>query len=135
LILLDTTVLSAVLRRRRRGTAELRLSETVAALLASEAPIGIPGIVFQEVLSGIADAGQTRRLLSAIRGSFPILLATERDHIRAAGLVSAAAGRGIALSTPDALIAAQSIAFGAALFTTDADFRRLTSFSELTLFS
>jgi predicted nucleic acid-binding protein len=52
-----------------------------------------------------------------------IALATEGDHIMAADLVTQSARRGVALSTPDALIAAQAINRRARLFTTDADFQ------------
>jgi len=76
-------------------------------------------------LSGIADRTQYQRVLGAIRESFPILLATEADHHPAATVVNAASARGLALSTPDALIAAQSLNHRAALFTTDGNFDAL----------
>ena len=43
-----------------------------------------------------------------LRDGFPIVLATEADHVSAASLMNEAADRGIALSTPDALVAAQA---------------------------
>jgi len=124
-IVLDTSVVSAVLRRRRRGEREEGLAARLSELLDSEVPVALPGIVLQEVLSGIADRAQYQRVLGAIRESFPILLATEADHLRAAALVNAASSRGLAVSTPDALIAAQSLNHRAALFTTDTDFDAL----------
>jgi predicted nucleic acid-binding protein len=84
MILLDTGVISAALRRRRRGPLEERLTARVRALLESDFAVALPGIVFQEVLSGIGEEAQHRRLLAAIRDSFPIFLATEGDHLRAA---------------------------------------------------
>lgn len=125
MILLDTSVVSAVLRRRRRGEAEESVARKVGALLAGDEEVALPGIVFQEVLSGIADRTQHDKLLTSIRESFPIALATEGDHIMAADLVTQAARRGVALSTPDALIAAQAINRRARLFTTDDDFQDL----------
>lgn len=125
MILLDTGVVSAVLRRRRRGEREERLAARLSELLDSEVPVALPGIVLQEVLSGIADRMQYQRVLGAIRESFPILLATEADHLRAAAVVNAASARGLAVSTPDALIAAQTLNRRAALFTTYADFDAL----------
>jgi predicted nucleic acid-binding protein len=131
MILLDTGVVSAALRRRRRGPLEERLTARVRALLESDFAVALPGIVFQEVLSGIGEEAQHRRLLAAIRDSFPIFLATEGDHLRAAELVTASAGGGIALSTADALIAAQALGRGAGLFTTDRDFDHLHALAGL----
>jgi predicted nucleic acid-binding protein len=125
MILLDTSVISAVLRRRRRGAAEEEVARSVAAFLASDEEVALPGIVFQEVLSGVADRTQHEKLLAGVRESFPIALATEGDHILASDLVTQAARRGVTVSTPDALIAAQAVNRRARLFTTDADFQDL----------
>ena len=125
MILLDTSVVSAVLRRRTRGEAEEAAAERVAALLRSDQPVGLPGIVLQEVLSGIAERTQHERLVAALRAGFPVILATEGDHLLAADVVSLGARRGVAVSTPDALIAAQAINRHASLFTSDADFAKL----------
>lgn len=133
MILLDTGVVSAVLRRRRRGPAEEAVAGRVAALLDGDEPIGLPGIVLQELLSGIAGARQQEKVLQAVRGSFPVLLASEGDHLKAADLVTAAAAKGLAFSTPDALIAAQAINRRARLFTTDGDFGALAALSGLRL--
>jgi predicted nucleic acid-binding protein len=51
----------------------------------------------------------------------------------AGDLVTQAARRGIALSTPDALIAAQAINRRARLFTTDADFQDLARVTSVRL--
>lgn len=133
MIVLDTSALSALLRRRRRGAAEERLAKRVAMLLESDVPVVLPGIVYQEVLSGIAEPEQARRVRRAIQEGFPVVLATERDHVAAAELTNAAARRGVAVSTPDALIAAQAIARDAWLLTTDAGFARLAESSRLKL--
>jgi predicted nucleic acid-binding protein len=124
-ILLDTSVVSAVLRRRRRGEREQGLAARVATLLDSDVVVGLPGIVFQELLSGIAERAQQERVLAAVRESFPVVLATEGDHLTAADLANWAARKGLALSAPDALIAAQTLNRRARLFTTDSDFGSL----------
>ena len=103
MILLDTSVASAVLRRRRKGERETALTDRVAALLEGERQVAIPGLVLQELLSGISERAQHERVLAAVRDSFPVVLATEGDHLKAADLVTSAAGNGIALSTPDAV--------------------------------
>ncbi len=68
------------------------------------------------------------------QASFPVLLATEGDHLKAADVANACAAVGLALSTPDALIAAQALNRRARLFTTDADFHRLPQAIGLRLF-
>jgi predicted nucleic acid-binding protein len=132
-ILLDTSVVSAVLRRRRRGEREQALAGRVAALLRSDATVALPGIVFQELLSGIAERPQQEKVLAAVRESFPVVLATEGDHLKAADLVNWSTRKGLALSSPDALIAAQTINRRAQLFTTDADFGSLAGLAGLRL--
>lgn len=131
MILLDTGVVSAVLRRRRRGEVEQRAFDAVSSLLDSHEPVALPGIVFQEVLSGIADARQLRKVLRGIRESFPVVLADNEDHLRAAQLANTAAANGIAASTPDTLIASQAVGLGSELLTTDPDFEYLAELTEL----
>lgn len=133
MILLDTSVLSAVLRRRKRGEAEQELTTRVETLLQGDRAIALPGIVLQEILSGIADQRQREKVLRAVRQSFPLVLASEGDHLKAADLASAAAGKGIALSAPDALIAAQALNRRATLFTRDGDFAPLAALAGLQL--
>ena len=131
MILLDTGVLSAVLRRRRRGKVEQRAFDAVSSLLDSHESVALPGIVFQEVLSGIADARQFRKVLRGIRDSFPVVPADNEDHLRAARFANTAAANGIAASTPDTLIASQAVGLGSELLTTDPDFEYLAELTEL----
>jgi predicted nucleic acid-binding protein len=85
------------------------------------------------LLSGISERAQHARVLASVRESFPVVLATEGDHLKAADLVSLAASRGRALSTPDALIAAQALNRRASLLTSDEDFERLKGLGALKL--
>jgi predicted nucleic acid-binding protein len=87
----------------------------------------------QELLSGISERAQQARVLAGVRESFPVVLATEGDQLKAADLVSLAASRGTALSTSDALIAAQALNRRASLMTSDVDFQRLTGLGALKL--
>jgi predicted nucleic acid-binding protein len=133
-ILLDTSVLSAVLRRRRRGAREDAVAARVVGLLDSDESVAVPGIVFQELLSGIAEPKQAERVLAALRESFPLALATEGDHLKAADLANLAARKGVALSTPDALIAAQAFNRRAVLFTVDGDFGTVAALGGVRLY-
>jgi predicted nucleic acid-binding protein len=93
-------------------------------LIAEDVPLAVPGIVLQELLSGVASREQFRRLRAAMAG-FHVLLAREGDHVRAARISNACRRRGVACSAIDALIAAISIESGGALLTADADFRQI----------
>jgi predicted nucleic acid-binding protein len=127
LILLDTSVLSLVFRRRRRGapTAPAPVAE-LERLIEQDWQLAIPGIVFQELLSGIRDASELARLRSAVAG-FPVITATIADHLAAAELANRCRGKGIAASTIDCLIAAQAVGGGFSLFTLDQDFDRIAT--------
>lgn len=131
MILIDTSVVSAILRRRRKGEGKQILARKVDELLRSDEQVALPGIVLQELLSGIAERSQYQRVLAGVRESFSIVVATGGDHLKAADIVNAASAKGIALSTPDALIAAQALNRRAALLTTDADFAKLTKVAGL----
>ena len=67
----------------------------MSSLLDSDESVGLPGIVFQEVLSGIADERQHRKVLRGIRDSFPVVLADNEDHLHASqGVYVVADGMG-----------------------------------------
>jgi predicted nucleic acid-binding protein len=132
-ILLDTSVVSRALRRRRRGPEPDPVAARLAGLLEADVELGMPGIVLQELMSGIAEAAQARRVLHSVREGFVVVLATTGDHLGAADLVNACARKGLALSTPHALIAAQARNRRASLFTTDADFLPLVALAGLSL--
>ena len=133
MILLDTSVVSAILRRRRKGEGEQVLARKVDELLRSDEQVALPGIVLQELLSGIAERSQYEKVLTGVRESFSVVLATEGDHLKAADIVNTASAKGIEFSTPDALIAAQGLNRRAALLTTDADFAKLAKLAGLRL--
>ncbi len=133
MILLDTSVVSAILRRRRKGEGEQVLARKVDELLRSDEQVALPGIVLQELLSGIAERSQYEKVLTGVRESFSVVLATEGDHLKAADIVNTASAKGIEFSTPDALIAAQALNRRAALLTTDADFAKLAKLAGLRL--
>lgn len=133
MILLDTSVLSAVLRRRRPGDAEPRLAERLSALLDGEETVGIPGIVLQEILTGVKEAAQFQALRRAVVRGFPVVAAKAADHILAADIANKCRNKGIAVSAGDALIAAVAIQARARLFTSDADFALIAKHTALRL--
>jgi len=133
-ILLDTSVLSRVFRRRRPGPQERQLQATFETLMASDTPLGLPGIVLQEILSGLASEKHFRELRSKLLGAFTIIPASVGDHLEAARLKNFCAGKGVNVSGIDCLIAASAIAGGHELFAVDADFEAICKHSSLKLF-
>jgi predicted nucleic acid-binding protein len=123
MIVVDTSILSLAFRRRRNG-AEPAVVKAFRDLVRDDAAVTIPGIVLQELLSGIRNEDQSELLLNAVSG-FPLLLATRDDHLLAARVFNECRQSGKSIATIDALIAAQTIARQAVLFTTDTDFVRI----------
>lgn len=134
MIVLDTSILSLALRRRHGEEAETRPAALLRELIVADAPLAVPGIVLQELLSGVRSPRQFQRLESAMTG-FPILLAAETHHVSAARISNLCRGKGIACAAVDALIAALTVDNDGLLFTTDADFRRISSCCGLRLFA
>ena len=134
MILLDTSVLSRVFRRRRMGPEERRVQAVVEELMTSETPLALPGIVLQEVLSGVRDERQFADLERRLLASFDIVNPTTRDHVEAARLTNKCLGAGLTASGPDCLIAVLAISGGHELFALDEDFRALARHVPLKLF-
>jgi predicted nucleic acid-binding protein len=132
MIVVDTSVLSLVFRRPS-DPAHSAVRQAYRKLVSEIVPLAVPGIVLQELLSGVRSAKQFDELLYVLIG-FDVLLAEVKHHIEAALIVNRCHKRGIACSTPDALIAALTVAENAELFTTDDDFQRLAAHEKLRLF-
>lgn len=133
MILVDTSVLSLAFRRRNRSQPEPDPVPVFRRMLLEDTPVAIPGIVLQELLSGVRTDQQFKRL-SRILEAFPILVAERQDHIVAAQISNACRRKGLSASTVDCLIASLAVSQDAFLFTLDEDFTRLTSICGLKLF-
>jgi hypothetical protein len=133
-ILLDTSVLSRVFRRSRPGPDERRLHDVVTDLMADDRPLGLPGIVLQEVLSGIKSERQFDALEQRLLASFRILIPGIAEHVQAARLKNKCLNKGLSVSGADCLIATLTIAGGHELFAADDDFQAIAKHSMLKLF-
>jgi hypothetical protein len=133
-ILLDTSVLSAALRRKGPGMASAPSLEALRALLRSGARVAVPGIVVQEVLSGVRERRQFDTLKSVVLAGYPVLAASVGDHVLGAQISSTCRRAGVAVATVDALIAAQAVNGRAQLFSLDADCARIARHVPLRLF-
>lgn len=122
IVIVDTPVWSLALRRRHGD-----LSETESVLrhefteLIREGRVLLLGPVRQEILSGIRDAAQFRRLRDSLR-AFPDEPLTAEDFEQAASFNNDCRRAGIAGSAIDFLLCAVADRRSAAIFTTDQDF-------------
>ena len=120
MVLVDTSIWSLALRRKRRmpnpGVAELvRLIEAGEALIA--------GPIRQELLSGIASREQWTILRERL-AAFPDLPIDTEDYEHAATCFNQCRARGIQGSNTDFLICALALRLQIPVFTSDRDFER-----------
>lgn len=134
MILFDTSVLSRVFRRRRPGPDEQRLQLVFEELMASDVPLGLPGIVLQEVLSGIRSHRQFSDLTAKLLAAFTIVPEGIPEHIGAARVKNICLGNGLNVSGVDCLIAACTITGNHELFAVDEDFEAIARHAPLRLF-
>jgi predicted nucleic acid-binding protein len=132
-ILVDTSVLSLAFRRRVKTSPEPPLVQILHRLVEQDQPVAVPGIVLQELLSGVRSETEFERLQDLMEG-FPLILATREHHVGAARLANICRQAGITLTTVDCLIAAMAIKTKSQLLTGDEDFERIASFCALQLF-
>jgi predicted nucleic acid-binding protein len=132
-ILVDTSVWSLALRRRRGdlGRVERRhVREWERLVRAGE--VALIGSIRQELLSGVRDERAWERLRHALR-PFADLPLTTADHELAAQFFNRCRARGVTGSSVDLLICSVSARYEAPIYTTDTDFVRYASILGLQL--
>ena len=77
--------------------------------MASDVPLGLPGIVLQEVLSGIRSHRQFSDLTAKLLASFAVVPEGVPEHVEAARVKNTCLGKGLNVSGVDCLIAACAI--------------------------
>ncbi len=124
MILVDTPVWSLALRRKARDLApsERRLSQLLYEIV-DEGRAQLLGSVRQELLSGLREAAQFRRLRDYLR-VFPDTAVTTEDYEEAAQARNECRSAGIAASPVDMLICAVALRQGWEILTADRDFVR-----------
>lgn len=122
MVLVDTPVWSLSLRRRSvdLSLSERALSQTLYELIRQHR-VALLGSIRQEILSGIRDEGQFRRIGDYLR-DFPNVSLESADYEGAARLSNHCRRAGIAGSPVDMLICSVSIRHKWEIFTTDGDF-------------
>jgi predicted nucleic acid-binding protein len=133
LIVVDTSVWSIAFRRRARPGGEPKVVSLLRRMIQDDQPLAVTGIVFQELLTGVRDVSQGKKLHRILDG-FPLLLATKDHHVEAAKISTACRKGGVAAATVDCLIAAQCISSHSPLLTTDEDFKRIARHAALKLY-
>jgi hypothetical protein len=133
MILLDSSLLSEAYRRRRGERPEPPVVDRLRRKVRDKVALAVPGIVVQELLSGVRDEALARQLRGYLE-AFPLVLADQEEHIVGARLFNVCRSRGIAATLVDCLIAAQAITRGAQLWSLDADFEGMARHCELKLF-
>jgi predicted nucleic acid-binding protein len=124
-----------VFRRTRLGLSERALTAEVQELLTGDRPLGLPGIVLQEVLSGIRTEKQFANLERRLLSTFTILPSNARHHVEAARLRNRCLAAGLNVSGPDCLIAVLAVAGEHQLFALDEDFQAIARHAPLKLYT
>jgi predicted nucleic acid-binding protein len=135
MVLVDTPVWSLALRRKPEhlNPRERQLTETLAELVR-EGRVQLLGPVRQELLSGIREEAQFRKLRDYLR-AFPEHPLEAEDYEEAAHMNNRCRTRGIAGSTIDFLICAAAHRRGWSILTTDRNFHNYASVLPLRLHS
>lgn len=131
MILVDTSIWSLALRRRREqlNVAEIKAVEAFGAQI-TQGLVKIIGPIRQELLSGVRESSQFEALRKHLR-DFPDEPFTSDDFEIAASISNRLRTQGIATTPTDCLIAAVASGRGWAVFTADRDFSRLGSAAAL----
>jgi len=129
---IDTSVWSRALRRQKQPNEDSVAADLIRRLVVDNEVIITPGIVLQELLSGLRVDRDFERLTKAL-DPFSVVLATKQHHLLAARLFNICKAHGLNVGPADVLIAATAIQCGATLVTADNDFRRMGEHVELDL--
>lgn len=131
MIVVDTSVWIDVLNDTDSAQAQ-----RCVELLEGGAPLALTDVVFTEVLQGLRDDQEARRVETHLR-AFPVLrLETLDDFALAADLYRTARRNGVTIrKTLDCLIAVPCVRDGVPLLHSDDDFDRLASCTPLEVFA
>jgi hypothetical protein len=126
LIVVDTSVWSLAFRRRSwpRGVTP-GIIKLLQKLTREKQRVVVPGVVLQELLSGVKDPAQGERIKELMEG-YPLILGTKEQHVEAANISNVCRKAGVPAATVDCLIAAQCILLNGVLLTLDDDFKRIS---------
>ena len=133
MILVDTCVLSEAFRKRAETLKDSNQIDIFKQMILDDWPIGLPGIVLQEFLTGFKSEKKFERAQQVLEG-FPVILAEGEDHLLASRIRSQCLAKGIYAHGIDCLIASTSINRNYRLLTFDKDFVTIAKVCHLKLF-
>ena len=134
MILVDTPVWSLALRRRATDlSAEEQILTRTLSELVFQHRVQLLGSTRQEVLSGIREQTQFRRIRDYLR-DFPNVSLESEDYEEAARVSNDCRSAGIATTPVDMLMCAVSLRHDWEIFTTDRDFIRYARVVPLQIF-
>lgn len=135
MVLVDTPVWSLALRRKPEHLSGAQVDSTdVLAELIREGRAQMVGPIRQELLSGIREESQFKKIRDYLR-AFPEPSLEAEDYEDAARMSNQCRGRGIAGSSVDFLICAAARRRGWSIFTTDGDFQNYAKVVPVRLYS
>jgi predicted nucleic acid-binding protein len=135
MILVDTPVWSLALRRKAANlSAPERRSTQLLYALVDEGRTQLLGAVRQELLSGLKEESQFRRLRDYLR-DFPDTPVATEDYEEAARASNQCRRAGITASPVDMLMCAVAMRHSWDIFTADQDFAHYQSILKIRLFS
>jgi len=130
-VLVDTTIWSVALRRRRRSAADQLLVDEVTELVKEFRAVLI-GPIRQEVLSGIPDPRQFAAVRDHLAAFEDLPLGTQ-DYVAAAQYYNTCRAKGVQGSHIDFLICAVAARHTTPVFTTDQAFVQYAKHLDLRL--
>ena len=130
-IVVDTSVWSLVLRRRRDRVTGPWVDAFTAHVEARD-EIFIKGVILQELLDGVRTTRDFERLLT-VMDPFPLLPTDRHTYVLAAQTSNTCRRKGIQAGSIDFLIAAACIQNGCPLLTADKDFAHIARHTELVI--
>lgn len=122
--IVDTSVWSIALRRVQKQIDAPPAMLALRKLVTEGQPIGLPGIVLQELLSGVRTDAEFERLREVLN-PFGVIYAQEEHHLEAARIFNRCRSKGVATTAPDALIAATVVVERGRLLTCDWDYSHM----------
>jgi len=132
-ILVDTCVLSEAFRKASKVSKFAKQIDFFKQMILDDWPIAIPGIVFQEFLTGFGTEKKLNMARQAMDG-FSVILADEEDHLLASRIRSQCLSKGVSAHGIDCLIASTAINRNYRLLTFDEDFAAIAKVCHLKMF-
>ena len=129
-VLIDTCIWSEALRRSSGNKSSAHARDLQNLILDNR--VQMIGAVRQELLSGIKQESQFRKLETNLR-SFPDLIATTDDYVLAAKFFNLCRSKGVQGSNTDFLICAMAVNNKLPIYSTDGDFVHFSKHIPITL--